>query len=888
MKVAFDFDSTLMFPAENPEGNEVIVGAPNEEFVAKARKHIQGGDKVYIVTSRNESDYSKKQILKFVLNNGLRIPPARVFHTNQQDKGEFIHNNNLQIELLYDDDPHELQIAAKYRIKGENAYNDAAKKADKDFYGLDEGKKKNKTFKTFIRPIALDEDELEEGSKGLKRQMRKKVSYAKKHIPKSEMTGKQIETSFRDAFNTAQEMNKKGGGTTTVYHMIMPGRLEAKGHDLEDAFKFLFSKSPKEISVSVDKGVWNISRSIVLEGEGKLTSYFDTDVYTTIDDYGNKVPLEPYRDTKSHDWDEGTVRLSDVEWDNIYLPDEIPYGWRRELDELIDQYDLNEKHHSQASYGGAMSMTYANEEDIKELEQEIMWLNSSLGDKETEIDGKLRDLRKELGDDKFFEVFEPEYDALSDMYEKIVADAADIMPERFGQTTEEFIEELQSVVEQQKELQDELEKIESSIEDKVDELEDAQEPVYEKRTFKSFMSEQETELTESEKLQQAVMKDPKFQAWFKGSKTLDANGNPMVMFHGTQSDEHFTVFSIDGVPFVEDDDADEEAIRDPGSGADPNAFMGAHFAQEPEVASKFAIADVDWLRNRSAGRQGSGRVYPVFLNIKNPAVFQNETELNDFIYSRDIDSDYVEHALMDLQEDGNDYDELVDEYENNEEKKIEINMYAMSLANNMDDGMGDVNHPVEYARDLGSTARSELIRAGYDGVKYKNDVEGGISWIAFQPNQIKSALSSAYTDDPDITKESLYESDRKVSTPSQLIKYIDRHTNGALNYSLLRKYLNKSKYYILSDVPLYKLNIQDEDLVSYDIKSPFESDLPIVIDNDYFVVDGRHRAVNAKNKGEKTISAWIPHEILKEEKYKKYISEDNKSVGTFKKFFSRS
>lgn len=261
-------------------------------------------------------------------------------------------------------------------------------------------------------------------------------------------------------------------------------------------------------------------------------------------------------------------------------------------------------------------------------------------------------------------------------------------------------------------------------------------------------------LTESEELQKSIMQNKEFVQWFSGSKATDKNGNPMVMFHGTQSDEHFTVFSVDGVPYIGDDDSEEEAVRDPGSGADPNSFMGAHFAEEPEVASKFAIADVDWLKNRSMGRDGSGRVYPVFLKVTNPKIFKSEDELNDFIYSQDVDSDYVENAMMDLQEEeGIDYDELVEEYESSAEKRIEINMYAMSLANNMEDPTGETNNAVEYAKDLGYETRESLINAGYDGVKYKNDIEGGISWIIFKPNQVKSIFAASYTDDEDIMKE---------------------------------------------------------------------------------------------------------------------------------------
>jgi hypothetical protein len=45
--------------------------------------------------------------------------------------------------------------------------------------------------------------------------------------------------------------------------------------------------------------------------------------------------------------------------------------------------------------------------------------------------------------------------------------------------------------------------------------------------------------------------------------------------------------------------------------------------------------------------------------------------------------------------------------------------------------------------------KDDVMAAGYDGVKYANDVEGGTSYIAFKPEQIKSATGNRGTFDPD-------------------------------------------------------------------------------------------------------------------------------------------
>jgi hypothetical protein len=269
-------------------------------------------------------------------------------------------------------------------------------------------------------------------------------------------------------------------------------------------------------------------------------------------------------------------------------------------------------------------------------------------------------------------------------------------------------------------------------------------------TFKISQKDSAQDLFESSTIQ-----TEEFKKWFNGSKAVNSDGTPMILYHGTASAEHFTVFSVDGVPYVEDDDAEENF--DAGSGGEPNTFMGAHFAQEPEVASKFANLDFDWLKKRKnlKGRNSSPRVYPVFLKIKNPKVYSSEDILNDFIFSQNANSEYVEFVMEIIANNGEqEYDDINDEYDSNEQTRITINQQAMEYVANMDSGGYDyTNHAAEFARELGQSAKEELIKHGHDGIKYKNDIEGGISWIAFFPNQIKSALGSKFSDNPDIKLE---------------------------------------------------------------------------------------------------------------------------------------
>lgn len=76
---------------------------------------------------------------------------------------------------------------------------------------------------------------------------------------------------------------------------------------------------------------------------------------------------------------------------------------------------------------------------------------------------------------------------------------------------------------------------------------------------------------------------PEFKRWFKDSKVVDANGDPLVVYHGT--DQDFSVFRTKNGLIV----------------------SGSYFANDVETANYFA------------GKQAGANVMPVFLAIKNPA-----------------------------------------------------------------------------------------------------------------------------------------------------------------------------------------------------------------------------------------------------------------------------
>lgn len=96
-----------------------------------------------------------------------------------------------------------------------------------------------------------------------------------------------------------------------------------------------------------------------------------------------------------------------------------------------------------------------------------------------------------------------------------------------------------------------------------------------------------------------------FRTWFKGSKVLDDQGRPLVMYHGTNA--KFSTFDCEG-------------------GVENAAF----FTPNRKLASRFAA----WAYEGSG--EGSPRVLRVFLSIKNPKV----------IHSNDVLDEYGGHSFV--------------------------------------------------------------------------------------------------------------------------------------------------------------------------------------------------------------------------------------------------
>ena len=159
-----------------------------------------------------------------------------------------------------------------------------------------------------------------------------------------------------------------------------------------------------------------------------------------------------------------------------------------------------------------------------------------------------------------------------------------------------------------------------------------------------------------------------FKRWFGDSKVVDAEGKPLVVYHGTHAD----VTSLSS-----------QADRGVGVQA------GIYFAQDAGLANAHSYGVA---------------VYPVHLSIKNPL---------------DLTASYRFDTLK--------------------ARMASLIMPRLAAAARKEQSLREQT----VQASISAKERDELIAAGFDGIKGRDGV-----WIAFRPEQIKSAIGNRGTFDP--------------------------------------------------------------------------------------------------------------------------------------------
>jgi hypothetical protein len=227
---------------------------------------------------------------------------------------------------------------------------------------------------------------------------------------------------------------------------------------------------------------------------------------------------------------------------------------------------------------------------------------------------------------------------------------------------------------------------------------------------------------------------PAFKAWFDGSAVVDSDGNPLRVYHGTIRD--FPEFQY---------------IKPTGIGGAGWGFnrIGFWFDADPRTPGRFADS-----------ARGGGNVMPVYLAIKHPLIISRASvspaalarvkklrdewlQLAKQRESGDTSAEYRYHAAERA------YDIAKKELERNDP-------FAQLM-----DILPKYNPKAPPEKRAGHTDRvarvqRKLIKQGYDGILLRNTLADMGSrdttetdwWIAFHPNQIKSAIGNRGTYNP--------------------------------------------------------------------------------------------------------------------------------------------
>jgi len=175
-----------------------------------------------------------------------------------------------------------------------------------------------------------------------------------------------------------------------------------------------------------------------------------------------------------------------------------------------------------------------------------------------------------------------------------------------------------------------------------------------------------------------VESNPNFMSWFGKSKVVNSDGSPMVVYHGTKND--FDTFS--------------------------KGDIGYHAGGKNQANNRLAHSgDFEWSTFDKEHHESArnSNILPLYMRIENPLKMKDIAHWDDLQYCYEEINNRLKGRLDFLEKD-------------------------ITMSSN-DEGF--------------SILRKALEKFGYDGIMYENLGEGkGISYIAFNPNQIKSAIGN--------------------------------------------------------------------------------------------------------------------------------------------------
>lgn len=215
-------------------------------------------------------------------------------------------------------------------------------------------------------------------------------------------------------------------------------------------------------------------------------------------------------------------------------------------------------------------------------------------------------------------------------------------------------------------------------------------------------------------------------------------GHPEEWYHGSPHDfEHF------GDPADHQDPAMEEYTD---RYKHWNTLVGNHFASDHAVAKEFSGGDYTHPDDLPEDYEGPmGHVVHVKLHLKNPKVYDSEHDMDQEVYEHEWEAgNHHDKYMAPPPEDDDEYEEWAEEYGHRHH-------YAGDSQHKYSKGEPDPNYAYGFhpkatgwlnthpdKEGIARRYKDRMKRAGYDGVIYGNEYEGGgKSAIAFEPHQIE-------------------------------------------------------------------------------------------------------------------------------------------------------
>lgn len=223
---------------------------------------------------------------------------------------------------------------------------------------------------------------------------------------------------------------------------------------------------------------------------------------------------------------------------------------------------------------------------------------------------------------------------------------------------------------------------------------------------------------------------PEFKRWFGGSKVVDADGNPMVMYHGTNAD--ITKF--------------RRRVGD----------VGIHFGTLGQSTDR-----IEYLADRGVRTPEGQNIMPVYLSIKRPLRMDDAGMWNadnmDYQLKRLFPQDEAQIKRLKttkqirefIQSKG--YDGIV--YRNTGEVGggREYSVAQQQARDKLVEAQRARNKPLnQYDKEDQQTAEYIAYQKAYDDYVKFREANAEDSYIAFEPTQIKSAIGNIGTYDPDL------------------------------------------------------------------------------------------------------------------------------------------